>query len=63
MEVVMPVVSVLQGPRDAEHKRLLVSAITRAFVDAYEIPAEAVQVWIQEVPTDSWGIAGKLRAD
>ena len=59
----MPVVSVLQGPRDAEHKRQLVSAITRAFVDAYEIPPEAVQVWIQEVPTDSWGIAGKLTAD
>jgi 4-oxalocrotonate tautomerase len=40
-----------------------VSGITRAFVDAYDIPAETVQVWIQEVPTDSWGKAGKLTAD
>lgn len=55
----MPVVSVLQSPRNAE----LVSGITRAFVEAYEIPPEAVQVWIQEVPTDSWGTAGKLTAD
>ena len=39
----MPVVSVLQSPRDTELKRELVSRITRAFVDAYEIPPEAVQ--------------------
>jgi len=32
-------------------------------VDAYKIPAETVQVWIHEVPTDSWGVAGKLTAD
>jgi len=63
MEPLMPVVSVLQSPRDATLKRELVSRITRAFVDAYEIPAESVQVWIQEVPTDSWGAAGKLTAD
>ena len=59
----MPVVSVLQSPRNAELKRELVSGITRAFVEAYEIPPEAVQVWIQEVPIDSWGTAGKLTAD
>ena len=59
----MPVGSVLQGPRDTELKRALVSGITRAFVDAYNIPAASVQVWIQEVPTDSWGTAGKLTAD
>lgn len=59
----MPVVTVLQSPRNAALKRELVSGITRAFVEAYEIPPEAVQVWIQEVPTDSWGTAGKLTAD
>ncbi|MEU2873758.1 tautomerase family protein [Streptomyces olivoreticuli] len=32
-------------------------------MDAYQIPAEAVQVWIHEVPADSWGTAGKLTAD
>ena len=59
----MPIVTVQQGPRDIELKRDLVARITDAFVDAYKIPAETVQVWIQEVPTDSWGAAGKLIAD
>ncbi len=59
----MPIVTVQQGPRSTELKRKLVESITDAFVDAYQIPAETVQVWIQEVPTDSWGAAGKLAAD
>jgi 4-oxalocrotonate tautomerase len=63
MEVAVPIVSVLQGPREVAPKRELVARITQAFVDAYDIPPETVQVWIQDVPTDSWGVAGKLRAD
>jgi 4-oxalocrotonate tautomerase len=59
----MPIVTVLQGPRDVALKRELVKNITNAFVDSYGLPAETVQVWIQEVPTDSWGQAGKLTAD
>ncbi|MFC9927157.1 4-oxalocrotonate tautomerase DmpI [Streptomyces sp. NPDC127190] len=59
----MPIVTVQQGPRDIELKRDLVARITDAFVDAYKIPAETVQVWIQEVPADSWANAGKLVAD
>ncbi|GAB2732366.1 4-oxalocrotonate tautomerase DmpI [Kitasatospora kifunensis] len=59
----MPIVTVQQGPRTVELKRELVARITDAFVDAYQIPAETVQVWIHEVPTDSWGAAGKLIAD
>ncbi|TCO55050.1 4-oxalocrotonate tautomerase DmpI [Actinocrispum wychmicini] len=59
----MPIVTVQQGPRTTELKRELVKQITDAFVTAYQIPAETVQVWIHEVPTDSWGAAGKLTAD
>ncbi|MDF0528332.1 tautomerase family protein [Tsukamurella sp. 8F] len=59
----MPIVTVQQGPRSVELKRELVRRITDAFVDAYEMPAEAVQVWIHEVPADSWGAAGRLTAD
>ncbi|WIM99681.1 4-oxalocrotonate tautomerase family protein [Actinoplanes oblitus] len=59
----MPIVTVQQGPRDAELKRELVARITDAFVDAYRIPAESVQVWIHEVGPESWGAAGKLTAD
>ncbi|MEW1777120.1 4-oxalocrotonate tautomerase family protein [Streptomyces sp. NPDC086777] len=51
------------GPRDPELERDLVRRVTDAFVDAYKIPAETVQVWIHEVPADSWGTAGKLAAD
>ncbi|WP_371477328.1 4-oxalocrotonate tautomerase DmpI [Kitasatospora sp. NBC_00315] len=59
----MPIVTVQQGPRTVELKRDLVARITDAFVDAYQIPAETVQVWIHEVPADSWAAAGKLIAD
>ncbi|MFE0024881.1 4-oxalocrotonate tautomerase DmpI [Amycolatopsis sp. NPDC059021] len=59
----MPIVTVQQGPRDIELKRELVRRVTDAFVDALKVPAESVQVWIQEVPTDSWGIGGTLTAD
>jgi 4-oxalocrotonate tautomerase len=62
-EEAVPIVTVLQGPRDIELKRELVARITDAFVDAYKIPADTVQVWIQETPADSWGAAGKLTAD
>ncbi len=59
----MPIVTVQQGPRTVELKRELVKRITDAFVDAYQLPAETVQVWIHEVPADSWAQAGKLIAD
>jgi 4-oxalocrotonate tautomerase len=59
----MPIITVLQGPRDADAKRALVAGLTDAMVTAYGLPADAVQVWIQETPTDSWGQGGKLRID
>jgi len=59
----VPTVTVLQGPRDADQKRALIKAITDAFIDAYGIPADTVQVWIHETPADSWGQAGKPTAD
>lgn len=59
----MPIVTVQQGPRTIELKRELIAKITDAFVDAYQIPADTVQVWIQETPADSWGVAGRLIAD
>jgi len=59
----MPIVTVQQGPRSVELKRELVQRITDAFVDTLQLPAETVQVWIHEVPADSWGVAGRLTAD
>ncbi|MEW2373748.1 4-oxalocrotonate tautomerase DmpI [Streptomyces sp. NPDC048387] len=59
----MPIVTVQQGPRSVELKRELVARITDAFVETLQLPAETVQVWIHEVPADSWAAAGKLTAD
>jgi 4-oxalocrotonate tautomerase len=59
----MPIVTVQQGPRSIELKRDLVRRITDAFVDSLQVPADSVQVWIQEVPTDSWAVGGTLTAE
>jgi len=56
----MPIVTVQQSPRDVEQKRALVSGITQAFVDAYGVTPEQVQVFIHEVTDDNWGRAGSL---
>jgi 4-oxalocrotonate tautomerase len=59
----VPIVTVQQSPRDLERKRALVAGITQAFVDAYDIPPEHVQVFIHEVDHENWAKAGKLAAD
>jgi 4-oxalocrotonate tautomerase len=59
----MPIITVLQGPRDIDAKRALVTGLTDAMVTAYDVPAEAIQVWIHETPAESWGQSGRLRAD
>jgi len=59
----MPTVTVLQGPRTVELKRALVAGITEAFVNVLGVPESSVQVWIQEVPADSWGQGGILTGD
>jgi 4-oxalocrotonate tautomerase len=59
----MPIVTVLQSPRDIERKRRLVAGITQAFIDAYEVSPEHVQVYIHEVDDENWAKAGKLATD
>jgi 4-oxalocrotonate tautomerase len=59
----MPIVTVLQGPRDVTLKRELVKNITEAVVESYDVGPETVQVWIHEVKPDSWGAGGKLVGD
>lgn len=59
----LPIVTVQQSPRDLDRKRRLVAGITQAFVDAYEIGPEQVQVFIQEVDHENWAKGGKLAAD
>ena len=59
----MPIVTVLQGPRDSDVKRELLKRITDAFVEVNGMPADAIQVWFQDTPPDSWGIGHKLFGD
>jgi 4-oxalocrotonate tautomerase len=59
----LPIVTVQQSPRDIEQKRRLVAAITDAFVDAYGLRPEQVQVFIHEVGDENWAKAGSLAAD
>ena len=59
----MPIVTVQQSPRDLEPKRRLVAGITQAFVDAYGVRPEHVQVFIQEVDHENWAKGGTLAVD
>jgi 4-oxalocrotonate tautomerase len=59
----MPIVTVQQSPRDVELKRRLVSGITAAFVDAYGVSPDHVQVFIQEVDDENWAKSGSLAVD
>ena len=59
----MPIVTVQQSPRDLEIKRRLVAGITQAFVDAYGVRPEHVQVFIQEVDHENWAKGGQLAVD
>jgi 4-oxalocrotonate tautomerase len=58
-----PIVTVQQSPRDIEQKRALVSGITQAFVDAYDVKPDQVQVFIHEVAADGWAKGGTLAID
>jgi 4-oxalocrotonate tautomerase len=59
----VPIVTVEQSPRDLEQKRRLVAGITEAFVSAYGLAPEQVQVFIHEVGDENWAKAGKLAVD
>lgn len=59
----MPIVTVQQSPRDLDARRRLVAGITQAFVDAYGVPAEHVQVFIADYDHEHWAKGGVLAAD
>jgi 4-oxalocrotonate tautomerase len=59
----MPIVTIQQSPRDVDRKRRLVEGVTQAFVEAYEVRPEQVQIFIHEVAGENWAKAGRLAAD
>jgi len=55
----MPIVRIdLWKGRDKEKKKELIEKITSAIADAIDCRIEAVQVIINEVEKDNWGIGG-----
>jgi len=55
----MPVVRIdLWKGREKETKKKLIKKVTSAVADAIGCPIEAVQVIINEVEKDNWGIGG-----
>ncbi len=50
----MPIVTIQQSPRSVEMKRELAHKITEAFVQAYEISPEAVQIFFAETSHENW---------
>ena len=62
-ETPMPIVTVQQSPRELAQKRRLVELITAAFVEAYGVKPDAVQVFIHEVGHENWAKGGRLAAD
>jgi 4-oxalocrotonate tautomerase len=59
----MPIITVQQSPRPLEAKRRLVAGMTDAFVDAYGVRPEHVQIFIDEVGHENWAKGGKLAVD
>jgi 4-oxalocrotonate tautomerase len=59
----VPIVTVHQSPRSLEAKRALVAGITQAFVDAYGVAPQQVQVFILEVDGENWAKGGRLAVD
>jgi 4-oxalocrotonate tautomerase len=59
----VPIVTVQQSPRDVDAKRRLVAGLTQAFVDAYGVRAEQVQIFIAEFDDEHWAKAGALAVD
>lgn len=49
--------------RTTEQKRAVIEKVTEALHEATGAPRENVRVWIQDVPKENWGIAGRSAAD
>lgn len=59
----MPIVTIQQFPRSVEHKRELAARVTAAFVEAYDLAPESVQIFFQETDKEDWARGGKLGVD
>lgn len=55
----MPLIHVLNAsPSDQQRKRALIAELTRTFARVMGIRPDTIGVIVQEVPRDSWSVAG-----
>nr|AFV52125.1 4-oxalocrotonate tatuomerase [Streptoalloteichus sp. ATCC 53650] len=59
----MPIVTIVQAPRDIAEKRRLVSGITRVFAEVGAVPADKVHIVFQDADGEHYAVTGKLVAD
>jgi 4-oxalocrotonate tautomerase len=52
----------LEG-RSESQKRAVIEKVTAALCEAVDAPKENVRIWIQDVPSTNWGIAGVTAKD
>jgi 4-oxalocrotonate tautomerase len=52
----------LEG-RTPEQKQAVIEKVTQALIEAVGAPAQAVRVWIHEMPKENWGIGGVSAKD
>lgn len=52
----------LEG-RTEDQKRAVFEKVTHALVEALGVPEQSVRVWIHDVPTHNWSIAGTSAKD
>jgi 4-oxalocrotonate tautomerase len=49
--------------RTEDQKREVIKRVTQALTEALDAPQENVRVWIHDVPSTNWGIAGVSAKD
>jgi 4-oxalocrotonate tautomerase len=49
--------------RTEDQKREVIKRVTQALTEALGAPQENVRVWIHDVPSTNWGIAGVSAKD
>lgn len=60
----MPIVKIeMWKGRNKEQKRKMVKEVTAAIVNSIGCPAESVQIVIEDVDKENWGLGGELAVD
>lgn len=60
----MPIISVVIAEgRTVEKRKKLISALTNATVDAFEVRPEQVRVILHEIPLENYAVAGLTFAE